>query len=220
MHMENQRLRLKVCGMKYPGNISQLKEVGPDFVGMIFFSKSPRFVGGELLFTGFSIFPEEACKVGVFVNAPVWEVINVVDEYKLEYVQLHGEEFPQYCSELRKKGLKVIKAIQVSNSLDFKKAESFEGYVDYLLFDTKTPNYGGSGEKFDWTLLSSYKGSLPFFLSGGVDIDDMDAIEAMDLPMLFGIDVNSKFETAPGMKDIDKLMLLKNRMARSKKAMI
>ncbi len=219
MHMEK-RLQLKVCGMKYPANISQMKEVAPEYIGMIFFSKSPRFVGGELLFTGSSIFPEGAKKVGVFVNAPIWEVINVVDEYKLEHVQLHGDEFPQYCAELRKRGLKVIKAIQVSNSMDLKKAEAFEGYVDYLLFDTKTPNYGGSGEKFDWTLLSSYKGSLPFFLSGGVDLDDLDTIEKLDLPLLYGIDVNSKFETAPGMKDIEKLKMLKKRMGKAKKQVI
>lgn len=218
--MENQHLQLKVCGMKYPANITQLKEVEPDFIGMIFFSKSPRFVGGELLFTGTSIFPEGAKKVGVFVNAPIWEVINVVDEYKLEYVQLHGEEFPQYCAELRKKGLKVIKAIQVSNSMDLKKAEAFEGHVDYFLFDTKTPNYGGSGEKFDWTLLNSYKGSIPFFLSGGVDLEDIGAIESLDLPLLFGIDVNSRFEVSPGMKDIEKLKKLKKRIVKGKKEMI
>ena len=206
--------------MKYPGNITQLKEVEPDFIGMIFFSKSPRFVGGELLFTGTSIFPEGAKKVGVFVNAPIWEVINVVDEYKLEYVQLHGEEFPQYCAELRKKGLKVIKAIQVSNSMDLKKAEAFEGQIDYFLFDTKTPNYGGSGEKFDWTLLNSYKGSIPFFLSGGVDLDDIGPIESLDLPLLFGIDVNSRFEVSPGMKDIEKLKKLKKRILKGKKEVI
>lgn len=218
--MDNQRLHLKVCGMKFPDNIKRLKEVAPDFMGMIFFSKSPRFVGSELLFTGTSIFPEHAKRVGVFVNAPLWDLINVVTEYKLEYVQLHGEEFPQYCAELQKKGLKVIKAFQVSNSFDFKKVEAFEGYIDFALFDTKTPNYGGSGEKFDWTLLNSYKLNTPFFLSGGIDLDDVDAIEQLDLPQLFGIDVNSKFETSPGMKDIDKLLELKKRMEKMKKEMI
>jgi len=218
--MENQRLRLKVCGMKYPDNIARLKEAKPDYIGMIFYSKSPRFVGGELLFTGTSIFPEGAHKVGVFVNAPIWEVINVVDEYKLGHVQLHGDEFPQYCAELRKKGLKVIKAFQVNNSFDFKKVESFEGNIDFALFDTKTPTYGGSGERFDWTLLKSYKGSVPFFLSGGVDLDDIDQIEAMELPLLYGIDVNSKFEISPGLKDIDKLVMLKERMEKKKKEMI
>lgn len=218
--MDNQRFHLKVCGMKYPANITRLKEVKPDFMGMIFFSKSPRFVGSELLFTGTNIFPEGTKKVGVFVNAPIWEIMNVVDEYKLEYVQLHGEEFPQYCDELRKRGLKVIKAFQVSNSFDFKKVETFVGHIDFALFDTKTPNYGGSGEKFDWTLLNSYKVDLPFFLSGGIDLDDIDAIERLDLPQLFGIDVNSKFETSPGMKDIDKLLALKKRIDNTKKEMI
>lgn len=218
--METQHLHLKVCGMKFPENIAGLKEVQPDFMGMIFFPKSPRFVGGELLFTGTSIFPEGTKKVGVFVNAPVWEVLNVVDEYKLEYVQLHGDEFPQYCSELRKRSLKVIKAFQLSNSFDFKKVESFDGHIDYVLFDTKTPNYGGSGEKFDWSLLNSYKGNIPFFLSGGIDLDDMDAIEKLDHPQLFGIDVNSKFEISPGKKDIEKLKKLKKRLEQKKKEAI
>jgi len=218
--MDNQRLHLKVCGMKFPDNIKRLKEVKPDFMGMIFFSKSPRFVGSELLFTGTSIFPEGAKRVGVFVNAPLWDMMNVVDEYKLEYVQLHGEEFPQYCAEVKKKGLKVIKAFQVSNSFDFKRVEAFEGQIDYALFDTKTPNYGGSGEKFDWTLLNSYKLNIPFFLSGGIDLDDLDAIEQLELPQLFGIDVNSKFEISPGLKDIDKLTVLKKRMEKMKKETI
>ncbi len=210
--MGNQRFQLKVCGMKYPDNISRLKEVEPDFMGMIFFSKSPRFVGSELLFTGTNIFPPDAKKVGVFVNAPIWEIMNVVEEYKLGYVQLHGDEFPQYCGELKKKGLKVIKAFQVSNSFDFKKVEAFEGQIDFALFDTKTPNYGGSGEKFDWTLLNSYKLNIPFFLSGGIDLDDIDAIEKLDLRQLFGIDVNSKFEVSPGLKDIEKLLALKKKI--------
>ncbi|CAD5248870.1 N-(5'-phosphoribosyl)anthranilate isomerase [Imperialibacter sp. EC-SDR9] len=218
--MANQRLHLKVCGMKFPDNIKRLKEVEPDFMGMIFFSKSPRFVGSELLFTGTSIFPPGAKKVGVFVNAPLWDIVKVVEEYKLEYVQLHGEEFPQYCVELRKKGMKVIKAFQVSNSFDFKKVEAFEGCIDYALFDTKTPNYGGSGEKFDWTLLNSYKLSIPFFLSGGISLEDIDEIEQLDLPKLFGIDVNSRFEVSPGLKDIDKLLALKKRMGKMKKETI
>jgi phosphoribosylanthranilate isomerase len=122
--------------------------------------------------------------------------------------------------EERKKGMKVIKAFQVSNSFDFKKVEAFEGCIDYALFDTKTPNYGGSGEKFDWTLLNSYKLNIPFFLSGGISLEDIDDIEQLDLPKLFGIDVNSRFEVSPGLKDIDKLLALKKRMGKMKKETI
>lgn len=190
--------------MKYPENIIELCELPIHIMGLIFYEKSPRYAG-ELAI-------EQLCKihqaiqlVGVFVNEKLETILKTIQKYNLQMVQLHGMESPVLCKELKSKGIEVIKAFQIEDAGDLKKCIFYGNVCDYFLFDTKTPQYGGSGKKFDWQILSSYKGSTPFFLSGGIGPDDVEAINRLDIPQLYAIDVNSKFEIAPGLKDTSKL---------------
>lgn len=197
-------MRIKVCGMKYPDNIKALNKLSIDFVGMIFYEKSPRYVD--------NLNPEDICdlfregkeRVGVFVNADMDYIIQMADKYSLDLIQLHGDESPDFCKEVNKR-IPVIKAFSISESSDFEKTKAYEGLCHYFLFDTKTPQYGGSGKKFDWNILNEYKGNTPFILSGGISVDDAETIKKMNHPQFFGIDLNSKFETEPGRKDITLL---------------
>lgn len=196
-------MRIKVCGMKNPENIQQLAQLPIDFMGLIFYSKSPRYVA-ELNPEYLSNLPSHIKKVGVFVNAELQEVENRVKEYSLDYVQLHGKETVEYIKELRIKipNLKIIKAFSIAEIQDIEKTGEYEEVCDYLLFDTKTPQHGGSGKKFDWTILNNYQGETPFFLSGGISAEDTEEIQKIQHEKLYALDLNSKFELEPGFKDI------------------
>lgn len=193
--------------MRDPANIRQLAEVGPDFMGMIFYPKSPRYVHSLLDFTDF---PESIARVGVFVKASTAEILEKVQDYGLQWVQLHGGESVAQVVELRSSGLHVIKVFSIGDELPIKEMEPFVGATDYFLFDTKSTGYGGSGHQFNWEMLRNYHFRTPYFLSGGVDLADLERIVALRLPGLFALDVNSRFETAPGLKDIDKIKQLKS----------
>jgi indole-3-glycerol phosphate synthase len=197
---------VKVCGMKYPGNINELTTLPIDYMGMIFYDKSPRNSAGfdPKLFDGF---PASVKKVGVFVNEALGILSACIKKYQLDAVQLHGAETAAYCQDIKTNYpfVEVIKTFSVSEAADFEKTADYEGHCDYFLFDTKTPDYGGSGTKFDWNLLKCYKGRTPFFLSGGISEEDAGAIKNLSVKNLYGIDVNSKFETAPGLKNINSL---------------
>ena len=150
--------------------------------------------------------------VGVFVNDMPQNIITAVYNYHLSYVQLHGDESPVMIGNMRRTlvpdivpQIKIIKAISVSSAEDLKCCEQYEGHVDLFLFDTKCKGYGGSGQKYDWSVLEAYTGQTPFLLSGGIGPDDADRLRAFHHPQCIGIDLNSKFETAPGMKDINLL---------------
>ncbi|MCP9769163.1 phosphoribosylanthranilate isomerase [Lacihabitans sp. LS3-19] len=199
-------LKIKVCGMRANQNILELAELRPDFMGLIFYEKSPRFVenGGDLEF----IKNLNLKKVGVFVNADIEEIKQKIEEYKLDYVQLHGHESPDFCKQLQKLGVGIFKAFSVDSAFDFEKTEAFEKAVDYFLFDTKGDGYGGHGKSFDWTLLKKYNQKVPFLLAGGVSLDNLDAVLELKDLNLAGVDVNSKFETSPGLKDISALKIL------------
>lgn len=192
---------VKVCGMRDAENIRQLETTGADLLGFIFYPKSPRFVAE----------PNEArlnCslkKVGVFVNATLKDILSTVEKYKLDYVQLHGNESPMCCGNLKNLGLFVFKAFPIESEADLAKTEEYEGAVDYFLFDTKTAEYGGSGKRFDWSVLNHYKGDTPFLLSGGIRPESIDDLLNFQHPKLAGIDLNSGFESAPAMKDAEKL---------------
>lgn len=198
---------IKVCGMREPENIHRVAEVGADWMGFIFYACSPRFVG--------SLSPDEISKekavreppirVGVFVDATPEYMMEMGNKYALGYLQLHGNESPDTCYALQKRGYAVIKAFSIADEEDLKLTADYEGRADYFLFDTKCNGYGGSGKQFDWSVLTAYKGQTPFLLSGGINPDSVEAIRNFHHPKLAGLDLNSGFETAPGMKDAGKL---------------
>lgn len=190
--------------MRETANIAEVKALKPDFLGLIFYPKSSRFVGEE---------PTEAQaanlaptkKVGVFVNNTEEYILEKIEKFHLDLVQLHGAETPELCKSLTEKGISVIKAFSITDAADLENVSQYDGYTTYNLLDTKTPKVGGSGMKFDWNILGHYTSKTPFLLSGGLDIDDVEAIKALQHPALAGVDLNSKFEVAPALKDAQKL---------------
>jgi len=194
------QLKLKVCGMRDPENVKGLVELQPDFIGFIFYSKSPRYAEGidkDVLLH----IPCRIKKVGVFVNESVLAILEIVERYKLDFVQLHGDEGLQFARKLKSKGVDIIKAFGLRDSVP-KVAEKYESIASYLLFDTSTSDFGGSGKHFDWNILKDYTFNIPFLLSGGIQHSDIKKIKSMKIPRLAGIDVNSKFEIEPGLKDL------------------
>jgi phosphoribosylanthranilate isomerase len=207
-------LSLKVCGMQQPGNMIQIAELQPDYMGFIFYDRSPRYFEEEL-----PEIPANIKRTGVFVDATPGEILEKVSKYKLNAVQLHGEESAGFCkdlkAELQKKenSPELIKVFPVGENFDFQSLQAFEGIVDYFLFDTKTVLKGGSGKRFNWQILKKYTSNTPFFLSGGIGPEHGEAIielknhfSRIGKPgILYAIDVNSKFELKPGLKKIKEL---------------
>lgn len=197
-------MRVKVCGMSFPGNVAAVDALGVDLLGFIFYPNSPRCVAtppGELL-------PTRAKRVGVFVDQDEDEILSAVGRYGLGGVQLHGAESPGFCRRLRgglPLGTLLIKAVGVACSGDLANALAYEEVADCLLFDTHCATHGGSGRRFDWSLLSRYRGSLPFLLSGGLGPGDEERVRSFRHPRCLGIDLNSRFELSPGVKDVDLL---------------
>jgi len=189
--------------MREPDNIRQIAEAGTDWAGFIFYEQSPRYIGSntEALCSPVIVNGRKIKKVGVFVDATPQEMMAAVDEFHLDYLQLHGNETPEVCYALQKRGLAVIKAFPIATPDDLNAVIAYQGYVNYFLFDTKCKGYGGSGKQFDWQILHAYEGETPFLLSGGLTPDSLVAVKAFNHPCLAGVDLNSGFETAPGMKD-------------------
>lgn len=190
--------------MKFSENIQAIANLKPNFLGFIFYPKSPRYaepLDTELLKT----VPRNILKIGVFVNETQEIILEKVKKYGLQGVQLHGVESEELCYVLRSVGLLVFKAFPIAEVADFKVTEEYEGSCDFFLFDTKTPSHGGSGIKFDWSILSAYQGQTRFLLSGGIAAEDAETIKQLDHPLLFGVDLNSKFEINPGLKSVEKL---------------
>ena len=194
-------LKIKVCGMREPKNLEKLCSIGPDFVGYIFYPKSKRFVGIRPDAALFKIPPADILKVGVFVNEEIDRVKQMVEEHQLDLVQLHGNETPEYCGMLKGHGIQVIKALSPGGS----DTETYAEVVQTLLFDTPGPGWGGTGRKFDWSLLKQQNVALPYILSGGIGPEDARAIRELNQKKLLGIDLNSRFELSPGVKDIGLL---------------
>ncbi len=196
--------KLKICGMKYATNIAAVAELQPDYLGFIFYSKSPRFiseVSAELI----KYVPSSIKTVGVFVDEDIDVVKQYAIKYNLKAIQLHGKESSAYCSEMKQMGVEVVKAFGIYAGFDFSKLSDYENVVDYFLFDTQTPVHGGSGKVFDWELLKNYKLKKPYFLSGGIELAHASTLKKIDDPRFYAVDVNSKFETEPGIKDVQKL---------------
>lgn len=190
---------IKVCGMREPDNIREILTLDPGFLGLIFYPKSSRYVTSPTIINNIR-FGQNTKKTGVFVNATEDEIMQKVKLYELQAVQLHGEESVVLCRSLRNKGILVLKAFQIYAAEDFEDTLLYNDQVDYFLFDTKTASYGGSGSKFDWSLLDAYHGNTPFFLSGGIGPDDVQAIQKINHPLFRGVDLNSRFEIAPAIK--------------------
>lgn len=220
----NKDLIIKVCGMRDADNINDVSALDINWMGFIFYPKSPRYVrqisSNAGIIPDYSSLKEKATaddagrirRVGVFVDDMPQNIVTRVFNYHLDIVQLHGSESPVMIDNLRRtldpdirKGIKIMKAISVKSDDDILKCKDYEGYVDYFLFDTKTLLKGGSGEQFDWSVLQSYDGATPFLLSGGIGPDDARRVRAFSHPRCIGIDVNSKFENEPAFKDVDML---------------
>lgn len=223
---------IKVCGMRVAQNIRQVSELDIDWLGLVFWSESPRYVTQVYSRGGFipdyTSFEEEQPKlggkplfryeenhpkrVGVFVDDMPQNIVTRVANFNLDFVQLHGEESPVMVQNLRttlepdiRPGVKIIKTISVETAADFGKCTPYVGLVDYFLFHNKCEQKGGSGNKFDWSILGEYKLDVPFLISGGIGPDDVETIKAITHPQFAGIDVNSQFETEPAVKDVEKL---------------
>ena len=188
--------------MRNPQNIQDLITLQPDFIGFIFFPKSPRYVGLDWDEEIAKSIPSSVKKIGVFVNESVEQILLLASKYQLDGIQLHGSETPEICQTIKDKNLLVLKAFSVDESFDFELVKRYELHCDYFLFDTKTPQHGGSGLKFDWNKLKEYSLSKPFFLSGGIMEDDVDEIKSLNIKQLCSVDINSKFEIEPALKDI------------------
>lgn len=193
-----------MCGLKEQNNVLEVMGQSPDFVGFIFYEKSPRYMEG--LNPSFVRGLSGAVKVGVFVNAGLENILSTVEFFGLDMVQLHGEEPLSLLQALKRNGISVIKVFRVLNVLPTE-MDDFAPYSDLFLFDTRTPKYGGSGQQFDWSILKDV--NHPFLLSGGIGLEDLEKIRALSLKNLVGLDVNSKVETEPGIKDIQKVKAVK-----------
>ena len=201
-------MKWKVCGMREPKNVAEVATLQPDYMGFILWDGSKRYC--ETL----PEVPAAITKVGVFVDAPLNEIEHAISIFKLGAVQLHGNESPQKCRELQGK-TQVIKAFGVGEDFDFTTLLDYLPYCDFFLFDTKGAMPGGNGTTFDWSILENYDFDLPFFISGGIglaEIDKINEIHNTDLPV-YAIDVNSKFETAPAVKNVEHLKYFKEKLA-------
>jgi phosphoribosylanthranilate isomerase len=202
-------LKIKVCGMRDTHNIAELAALQPAYMGFIFYPKSKRYFLGLNEIADLDILPNNIQKVGVFVGENPEKVLEIAKKYNLQILQLHGLESPDICAYYKSRGFEVWKAIAVSTEINNPALNLYAGTVDAFLFDTQTPEHGGSGQAFDWKILKTYTGNTPFILAGGISADNIGkAVENLEgLPAL-GLDLNSKFEIQPGLKDIEKLKIV------------
>jgi phosphoribosylanthranilate isomerase len=199
------KLAVKICGMRESGNIMAAAELEPDMMGFIFYPKSPRFAGELLNPDILSILPHSIAKAGVFVNADYKTISETIKKYSLEIVQLHGTESPDLCLRLKENGIRVIKAFNLNENTESIPFSQYIDCTDYFLFDSFASDWGGSGQKFDWKKVNDYDLGHPFFLSGGISPDDAAVIAGINNPSFHGVDLNSRFESEPGIKNIEKL---------------
>ena len=189
--------------MREAANILAVANFQPDLLGFIFYDKSPRFVGKTLSADVLRGLPDTIGKVGVFVDAPLPELLATATRYGLDYVQLHGHETPAYCRAVHAQGLQIIKAFSVDEQFDFSILAEYKASCDLFLFDTKGAHRGGNGQTFDWRVLTHYHGPTPFLLSGGLGPANAAELLHFQHPQLAGYDFNSLLETAPGLKDAE-----------------
>ena len=204
-------MKLKVCGMKFVENIEQVSGLCPDYMGFIFYEKSKRNFEGVI-----PKLPKSIKKTGVFVNEYPEILVSLVEEYQLEAIQLHGDETIAYIKQIKTylPSIEIIKVFGIKDEFNFELLKPFLQVVDYFLFDTKGKERGGNGYQFDWSILEAYPYEKPFFLSGGIglkEVVDLQKVVDSDLPM-YAIDINSKFEITPGLKNINDIKIFKNKL--------
>ena len=203
-------MKIKVCGMKIPANIAAVSAMNIDYMGFIFYAPSPRYVSNTL---DTNILENTKIKgVGVFVNEAIEKVQFTQTQNNLQYVQLHGDESPDYCQKMKAAGFVVTKAFPVNDDFDFIQLKNYLAACDYFLFDTKGKTHGGTGKKFNWNILQQYTYEKPFFLSGGIGPEDVESVLAFQHPQLHALDLNSKFEIAPGGKNVQSLEQFLNKL--------
>lgn len=195
----------KVCGMRDAQNIRDVEALGIDWIGMIFWPRSKRYVAEVP-----SYLPEHLKKVGVFVDSTLDDILQHISDYQLDIIQLHGQESPDFAKAL--KPHTIIKAFNIEKADDLLQTEKYKGIADYFLFDTKGKMAGGNGQKFDWSVLTAYQGKTPFLLSGGIGPEDAESVRSFHHPRCIGIDLNSRFESEPGFKDINQLKTFINKL--------
>ncbi|MFP4504036.1 MAG: phosphoribosylanthranilate isomerase [Cyclobacteriaceae bacterium] len=211
--MSKRDIKLKVCGMKFFHNMLKVAQLKPDYLGFIFYEKSRRYMPDTLKPEDLAKLPRRMKKVGVFVNASSEEMIKQAKTYRLNLLQLHGDESPEQCRELKQAGQQIIKVFSIGqDNFDFSQLNSYKPHVQYFLFDTKGKERGGNGETFDWSQLRRYDQEVPFFLSGGISLDNVALLKEMSFFNIHALDVNSRFELEPGIKDLDLLQKLKGKM--------
>ena len=196
-------MKIKVCGLMDPENIKAVAALSPDYMGFIFYGPSPRFANG-LNVEPLKDLPSEIQKTGVFVNEEAARINELIKLYNFNAIQLHGNEGPDFCYSFKNQ-VQVIKAFGINEYFDFSQLTSYIGKVDFFLFDAKTTAHGGSGKTFDWAFLNNYKLEVPFFLSGGLSPDNIAEAINIRHPQFYGVDLNSRFETAPGIKNTAQL---------------
>jgi phosphoribosylanthranilate isomerase len=204
-------MNIKVCGITEMKQLQQLDGLEVDFAGLIFYKESPRYIGDKISKQDLKKADLDIKKVGVFVNPEMIDVLDAIDDYGLEVVQLHGDESPEMCEDLSSEA-EVIKAFRITGDEDIDNLVApYDAVCDYYLFDTGglKESFGGTGKQFDWNILSKAKIEKPFFLSGGISPDDAMKIKAFKHPDFFGVDINSMFEKEPGVKDMAKVLQFK-----------
>ena len=201
---------IKVCGIKTKENIDFLSEVDVDMVGLNFYKPSVRYIEDESVKDNFDKLPKKIKRVGVFVNEEKDFILQKTNHFNLDYVQLHGDEDSEYC-EAMSNHIPVIKVFRIDPEFNFTKTNDFES-ASFFLFDTQTKHYGGSGLKFNWSELDNYGGKKPFLLSGGIGPNDVRQLQMLNHPSFKGIDINSKFESSPGIKDHSILLTFINKL--------
>lgn len=198
-------MKVKVCGITRLEQLQQLQDMGVDYAGLIFFEGSKRFAGEALKEDQEAIRELAIRRVGVFVNTEMEVILEAIADYGLTAVQLHGDETDEFCLELMDK-VKVIKVFRIAGEVAIDSlTEPFQNVCHYFLFDTDTSSYGGSGKQFDWGVLQEANIGKPFFLSGGIGPGDAEKVRAFQHPYFYAVDVNSRFETEPGVKDMEKV---------------
>jgi len=207
-------MNIKVCGITEMKQLQQLDGLDIDFAGLIFYKDSPRYIGDRISKSELKKADLDTKKVGVFVNPEIIDVLDAIDDYGLDAVQLHGDESPEMCEDLSSE-VEVIKAFRVADGADIDKlVGTYDAVCDYYLFDTGglKESFGGTGQQFDWSILTKAKIEKPFFLSGGIGVEDAAKIKAFNHPDFFGVDINSRFEKSPGVKDMGMVLGFKQAM--------
>jgi phosphoribosylanthranilate isomerase len=196
-------MKIKVCGLKDPRNIEAVAALKPDYMGFICYDVSPRFIA-DMPADTLEFLPYYINKTAVFVDEDAETISALIYRFGFDAIQLHGDEGPDFAGSFRDR-VKVIKAFGLDEGFNFEQLNDYVHKVDYFLFDTKTTLRGGSGKTFDWEILNNYTLDIPFFLSGGISLDNLEELKNINHPQFYGVDLNSKFEISPGLKDIEKL---------------